>query len=149
MSLEKDITQKMKEAMKAKNKPKLEAIRAIKNAILQEKTKAGGGDEIDEATERKMLQKLVKQREDSAEIYKKEGRNELAEKELFEANIIKEFLPEQLSEDEIRTEIEKIITETGASSMKDMGKVMGMANKQMAGRADGKLISEIVKAKLQ
>ncbi|HKK59240.1 MAG TPA: GatB/YqeY domain-containing protein [Salinivirga sp.] len=149
MSLEKDITQKMKEAMKAKNKPKLEAIRAIKNAILQEKTKAGGGDEIDEATEMKMLQKLVKQREDSAEIYKKEGRNELAEKELFEANIIKEFLPEQLSEDEIRTEIEKIITETGASSMKDMGKVMGMANKQMAGRADGKLISEIVKAKLQ
>lgn len=149
MSLEKDITQKMKEAMKAKNKPKLEAIRAIKNAILQEKTKAGGGDEIDEATEMKMLQKLVKQREDSAEIYKKEDRNELAEKELFEANIIKEFLPEQLSEDEIRTEIEKIITETGASSMKDMGKVMGMANKQMAGRADGKLISEIVKAKLQ
>ncbi|WP_462280048.1 GatB/YqeY domain-containing protein [Salinivirga cyanobacteriivorans] len=149
MSLEKDITQKMKEAMKAKDKPKLEAIRAIKNAILQEKTKAGGGDEIDEATEMKMLQKLVKQREDSAEIYKKEDRDELAEKELFEANIIKEFLPEQLSEDEIRAEIEKIITETGASSMKDMGKVMGMANKQMAGRADGKLISEIVKAKLQ
>ncbi|ALO15171.1 hypothetical protein L21SP5_01523 [Salinivirga cyanobacteriivorans] len=149
MSLEKDITQKMKEAMKAKDKPKLEAIRAIKNAILQEKTKAGGGDEIDQATEMKMLQKLVKQREDSAEIYKKEDRNELAEKELFEANIIKEFLPEQLSEDEIRAEIEKIITETGASSMKDMGKVMGMANKQMAGRADGKLISEIVKAKLQ
>lgn len=149
MSLEKDITQKMKEAMKAKDKPKLEAIRAIKNAILQEKTKAGGGDEIDEATEMKMLQKLVKQREDSAEIYKKEGRDELAEKELFEAAIIKEFLPEPLSEEEIRAEIEKIITETGASSMKDMGKVMGMANKQMAGRADGKLISEIVKAKLQ
>lgn len=149
MSLEKDITQKMKEAMKAKDKPKLEAIRAIKNAILQEKTKAGGGDEIDEATEMKMLQKLVKQREDSAEIYKKEGRDELAEKELFEATIIKEFLPEPLSEEEIRAEIEKIITETGASSMKDMGKVMGMANKQMAGRADGKLISEIVRAKLQ
>lgn len=149
MSLEKDITQKMKEAMKAKDKPKLEAIRAIKNAILQEKTKSGGGDEIDEATEMKMLQKLVKQREDSAEIYKKEGRDELAEKELFEATIIKEFLPEPLSEVEIRAEIEKIITETGASSMKNMGKVMGMANKQMAGRADGKLISEIVKAKLQ
>ena len=149
MSLEKDITQKMKEAMKAKDKPKLEAIRAIKNAILQEKTKAGAGDELDEATELKMLQKLVKQREDSAEIYKKESRNELAEKEIFEANIIKEFLPEALSEEEIKAEIDKIISETGASSMKDMGKVMGMANKQMAGRADGKLISEIVKARLQ
>ena len=149
MSLEKDITQKMKEAMKAKDKPKLEAIRAIKNAILQEKTKAGGGHELDEATELKMLQKLVKQREDSAEIYKKESRDELAEKEIFEANIIKEFLPEALSEEEIKAEIDKIISETGASSMKDMGKVMGMANKQMAGRADGKLISEIVKAKLQ
>ncbi len=148
MSLEKDITQKMKEAMKAKDKPKLEAIRAIKNAILQEKTKTGGGHELDEATELKMLQKLVKQREDSAEIYKKESRDELAEKEIFEANIIKEFLPEALSEEEIKAEIDKIISETGAASMKDMGKVMGIANKQMAGRADGKLISEIVKAKL-
>lgn len=149
MSLEKVITEKMKEAMKAKDKEKLEAIRAIKNAILQEKTKAGGGDEIDETTELKMLQKLVKQREDSAEIYTKENRPELAEKELFEANVISEFLPEPLSEDEIMAEIEKIISETEASSMKDMGKVMGMANKAMAGRADGKLISEIVKAKLQ
>ncbi|PLX17148.1 MAG: glutamyl-tRNA amidotransferase [Salinivirgaceae bacterium] len=149
MSLEAIITEKMKEAMKAKDKEKLEAIRAIKNAILQEKTKAGGSDQIDEATELKMLQKLVKQREDSADIYKKENRPELAEKELFEAGVIREFLPAPLSEDEIRGQIEKIIAEIGASSMKDMGKVMGMANKAMAGRADGKLISEIVKAKLQ
>lgn len=149
MSLEATITEKMKEAMKAKDKEKLEAIRAIKNAILQEKTKAGGSDGIDEATELKMLQKLVKQREDSADIYKKENRPELAEKELFEAGVIREFLPEPLSEDDITAQIEKIIADTGASSMKDMGKVMGMANKAMAGRADGKLISEIVKAKLQ
>ncbi|MDA3866270.1 MAG: GatB/YqeY domain-containing protein [Salinivirgaceae bacterium] len=149
MNLETDITQKMKEAMKAKDKPKLEAIRAIKNAILQEKTKAGAGDTIDEATELKMLQKLVKQREDSAEIYRKENRQELAEQEEFEAGIIREFLPEQMSEVDITAEIEQIITDTGASSMKDMGKVMGMANKAMAGRADGKLIADIVKAKLQ
>ncbi len=107
MSLEKEITQKLKEAMKAKDKAKLEAIRAIKNAILQEKTKAGAGDEIDEATELKMLQKLVKQREDSAEIYKKENRDELAEKEMFEANIIREFLPEQLSEEDIKARVKK------------------------------------------
>lgn len=149
MSLEKEITQKLKEAMKAKDKAKLEAIRAIKNAILQEKTKAGAGDEIDEATELKMLQKLVKQREDSAEIYKKENRDELAEKEMFEANIIREFLPEQLSEEDIKARVKKIVEETGATSMKDMGKVMGLANKQMAGRADGKMISEIVKQMLQ
>ncbi len=149
MSLEKEITQKMKEAMKAKDKAKLEAIRAIKNAILQEKTKAGAGDELDEATENKMLQKLVKQREDSAEIYKKENRDELAEKEMFEANVIREFLPEPLSEEDVKAKVEKIVEETGATSMKDMGKVMGLANKQMAGRADGKLISAIVKEMLQ
>jgi uncharacterized protein YqeY len=149
MSLEANITQKMKEAMKAKNKPKLEAIRAIKNAILQEKTKAGAGDSIDEATELKMLQKLVKQRDDSAEIYQKENRQELAEQEEFEAGIIREFLPEQMSEADITVKIEQIIADTGAESMKDMGKVMGMANKAMAGRADGKLIADIVKAKLQ
>ena len=149
MSLEKEITQKMKEAMKAKDKEKLEAIRAIKNAILQEKTKAGAGDELDEATENKMLQKLVKQREDSAEIYKKENRDELAEKEMFEANVIREFLPDPLSEEDIKAKVEKIVEETGATSMKDMGKVMGLANKQMAGRADGKLISAIVKEMLQ
>jgi len=149
MSLEKEITQKMKEAMKAKDKAKLEAIRAIKNAILQEKTKAGAGDELDEATENKMLQKLVKQREDSAEIYKKEKRDELAEKEMFEANVIREFLPEPLSEEDVKAKVEKIVEETGATSMKDMGKVMGLANKQMAGRADGKLISAIVKEMLQ
>ncbi|MFO7863617.1 MAG: GatB/YqeY domain-containing protein [Salinivirgaceae bacterium] len=149
MSLEANITQKMKEAMKAKDKPKLEAIRAIKNAILQEKTKAGAGDSIDEATELKMLQKLVKQREDSAEIYRKENRQELAEQEEFEAGIIREFLPEQMSEADITAKIEQIIADTSAESMKDMGKVMGMANKAMAGRADGKLIADIVKAKLQ
>src|SRR6056297_600134 len=135
--------------MKAKDKAKLEAIRAIKNAILQEKTKAGAGDELDEATENKMLQKLVKQREDSAEIYKKEKRDELAEKEMFEANVIREFLPEPLSEEDVKAKVEKIVEETGATSMKDMGKVMGLANKQMAGRADGKLISAIVKEMLQ
>lgn len=148
MSLENSVTERMKTAMKAKDKPALEAIRAIKNAIIQEKTKAGAG-EIDRAAELNMLKKLVKQREDSAAIYIKENRQELADQELFEAGIIREFLPEPLSEAAVRAEIEAIINETGAASMKDMGKVMGLANQKMAGRADGKLISEIVKSKLQ
>lgn len=148
MSLEITINEKIKEAMKAKNKQKLEALRAVKNAILQDKTKAGA-TEIDAAGEMNLLRKLVKQREDSAAIYKQESRDELAEQELFEAAVIREFLPEPLSRQEVETEITNIISETGATSMKDMGKVMGIANQRMAGRADGKEISDIVKSKLQ
>jgi len=147
MSLEITINEKIKEAMKAKNKQKLEALRAVKNAILQDKTKAGA-TEIDAAGEMNLLRKLVKQREDSAAIYKQESRNELAEQELFEAAVIREFLPEPLSRQEVETEITNIISETGATSMKDMGKVMGIANQRMAGRADGKEISDIVKSNL-
>ena len=148
MNLEQNITQKIKEAMKAKDKKKLEALRAIKNAIIIEKTKEGAKD-IDEATELKLLQKLVKQRDDSATIYEKENREELASQERFEADVIREFLPEALSENEIEAIVKEIVETVGASSMKDMGKVMGMANQKMAGRADGKVISEIVKSLLK
>lgn len=148
MSLEDKIMTKLKEAMKAKDKKRLEALRAVKNAIIQEKTK-DGSTEIDEATEMKMLQKLVKQRDDSAAIYRKENRDELAEQEEFEAGVIREFLPQPLTDDEVIAIIDKIISDTGAKSMKDMGKVMGMATKETAGRADGKFISEVVRKKLQ
>ena len=147
MSLAEKINNDIKEAMKAKDKEKLFALRAVKSALLLAATEKGN-QEISEDAEVKILQKLVKQRLDSAQIYKEQGREDMAQEELFQAEVIKEYLPEQLSEDEIRKIVGEIIAETGASSMKDMGKVMGVATKKMQGKADGKLISTVVKEML-
>ena len=145
MELEKLINDDIKATMLARDAKKLEALRAIKAALLLEKTKEGGTGEIPETIELKLLQKLVKQRKESAEIYKNANRGDLAEKELYEASIIEKYLPGQLPDDQVKQIIQKIIAECGATSMKEMGKVMGLANKDLAGQADNKLISTIVK----
>ena len=145
MELEQKIMTDIKAAMKEKNKEKLEALRAVKSAILLAKTEKGKSSNLDTESELKLLQKLVKQRIDSAEIYREQNRNDLAEKERFEASIISKYLPAQLSESDIETAIQRIIEETNASSMADMGKVMGMASKELSGKADGKTIAGIVK----
>ena len=144
MSLEKKVMQELKAAMKAKDQAALRSIRAIKAAILLLKTD-GSGQELNEEKEIKLLQKLVKQRRDSLEIYEKQGREDLAVVEREEIAVIEKFLPEQLGEEELKAILGKIIETTGASSMKDMGRVMGMASKELAGKADGKTISMIVK----
>jgi hypothetical protein len=138
----------MKEAMKAKDQNALTSLRAIKSALLLAQTETGSKEEISEEQELKMLQKLVKQRKDSAAIYLEQGREDLAEPELEQAKVIESFLPEQMSEEEIAKVVEEIIAKTGASSMADMGKVMGMASGKLSGKADGKTISTIVKSKL-
>ena len=140
-----NLTTEIKEAMKAKNVLALEALRAIKSAVLLLKSEAGASEELTEDQEIKLLQKLVKQRRDSATIFREQNRVDLAEPEEAQAEIIAKFLPEQLSEEEVKSLIEAIISQTGATSMKDMGKVMGMASKQLAGKADGKSISTLVK----
>lgn len=145
MPLEQQIMTEMKEAMKAKNEGVLRALRAIKAEIIKAKTEPGAAGEIDEATEQKFLQKMMKQRRDSLEIFEKQGREDLAVKEREEMAVIEKFLPKQLDESELKEIIKKIIAETGASSPADMGKVMGVASKQLAGKADGKKISTIVK----
>lgn len=145
MALEQQIMAEMKEAMKAKDEAVLRGLRAIKAEIIKAKTEPGAGGEIDEATEQKFLQKMMKQRRDSLEIFEKQGRVDLAVKEKEEMAIIERFLPKQLGEAEIKSAIEKIISETGATSPADMGKVMGIASKQLAGLADGKTISNIIK----
>ncbi|MEQ8909092.1 MAG: GatB/YqeY domain-containing protein [Vicingaceae bacterium] len=147
MSLADQINEDIKTAMKAKDKPTLEALRAIKSQILLASTEKGAG-ESDETAEMKMLQKLVKQRRDSADIYTNEGRNDLAAVELEQVTIIEKYLPEQMTEDQIRSEVDAIIKATGAQGMKDMGKVMGSANQKMAGKADGKIIAQLVKRAL-
>lgn len=147
MSLEAKIVSDLKEAMKAKDKAALRGIRAIKSAILLIKTD-GSGTEMTEDKEIKLLQKLVKQRKDSLEIYEKQSREDLAEKEREEIAIIEKYLPAQLGAEELEAIIKQIIEQTGAASMKDMGKVMGMASKQLAGKADGKTISAVVKSLL-
>ena len=144
MGLEEKINKDLKTAMKNKDQAALRGIRAIKNALLLHKT-SGSDKELDTAGEIKILQKLVKQRKESLEIYEKENREDLAETEREEIEIIEQYLPEQLSEEELEAEVKKIIDETGASSMKEMGKVMGMANQRLAGKADGKAIAEKVK----
>ncbi len=144
MNLETKINTDLKEAMKAKDQAGLRGIRAIKSAILLLKTD-GSGKEIDEVAEIRMLQKLIKQRKDSLEIYEKQGREDLAVKEREEIAVISKYLPEQLSDEELEAKLKEIIAETGASSMRDMGKVMGIANQKFAGKADGKTISGIVK----
>lgn len=148
MSLEQQIMAEMKDAMKSKNESVLRSLRAIKAEIIKAKTEPGAGGEIDEATEQKFLQKMMKQRRDSLEIFEKQGREDLAIKEKEEMAVIEKFLPKQLSETEIKEALSAIIAQTGASSAADMGKVMGVASKQLAGKADGKTISALVKEML-
>lgn len=145
MNLEQKVMAEMKDAMKSKNEATLRGLRAIKAEIIKAKTEPGAGGEIGEATEQKLLQKMLKQRKDSLEIYEKQGREDLALKEKEEIAIIEKFMPEQLTEAAVKEVVSKIIVETGATSAADMGKVMGVASKQLAGKADGKTISSIVK----
>lgn len=145
MSLQAKVMEELKEAMKAKNTVALESLRAIKSAILLAKTEAGATEELTEADELKLLQKLVKQRKDSATLYSQQGREDLAQPELAQMAVIEKFLPKQLTEEEITAAVKGFIADVGATSAKDMGKVMGVASKALAGKADGKLISEIVK----
>jgi uncharacterized protein len=146
MELENKINSDIKQAMLTKESRKLEALRAIKAALLLAKTSkdAHGGEVSDEAGIR-LLQKLIKQRQESAEMYRNGGRNELAEEELFQAGVIELYLPKMLSENEIRDQITAIIAQVGATSIKDIGKVMGAASKQFAGKADNKLVADLVK----
>ncbi|PWL37953.1 glutamyl-tRNA amidotransferase [Flagellimonas aquimarina] len=148
MSLQDQVMIEMKTAMKAKDTVALESLRAIKSAILLAKTDKGGGGELSEEDEVKLVQKLVKQRKDSATIFTEQGREDLAAPELAQVAIIEKFLPEQLTEEEIEKVVVMTIDSIGASGMKDMGKVMGIVSKELAGQADGKTISSIVKAKL-
>jgi uncharacterized protein YqeY len=146
MELENKINADIKQAMMAKESRKLEALRAVKAALLLAKTsKEAVGGELPEEAGLKLLQKLIKQRHESADVYKAGGREDLAEQELFQAGIIEQYLPEQLSEEKIREGLQKIIAETGASGPKDMGKVMGMASKEFAGKADNKVVADLVK----
>lgn len=145
MNLEQQIMAEMKDAMKAKNESALRALRAIKAEIIKAKTEPGAGGEINEATELKFLQKMMKQRKDSFDIFKEQGREDLAEKEKEEMEIISKFLPEQMSEQELKEAVLKIILENHASTPADMGRIMGVASKQLAGKADGKMISAVVK----
>ncbi len=149
MSLEKKINEDLKQAMLAKDQRKLSALRSIKSALLIEKTnKDQSSGEIPESVEMQLLQKQVKQRKESAETYIEQGRQDLAEEERYQASIIEKYLPDQMDDAQIEKEVKEIIEELGASSMKDMGKVMGTASKRLAGKADNKKISEMVKALL-
>ncbi|PNQ75255.1 glutamyl-tRNA amidotransferase [Hanstruepera neustonica] len=148
MSLQDDVMTAMKEAMKTKNQTALTALRAIKSAILLAKTETGAQTDLTEEQELKILQKQVKQRKDSAAIFIEQGREDLAAPELAEAEVISQFLPEALSEEEIEGVVVATIDSIGAEGMKDMGRVMGIVSKELAGQADGKTISNIVKAKL-
>ena len=148
MSLQQDIMVAMKVAMKAKDQTALTALRAVKSAILIAQTESGSKGELTEEQELKLLQKLVKQRKDSAAIYLEQNRKDLALPEIDEAEVISEFLPEALSEEEIEGIVIATIESIGASGMKDMGKVMGVVSKELAGQADGKTISTLVKKNL-
>lgn len=145
MALEQQIMTELKTAMLAKDEKALRSLRAIKAAIIIAKTAEGAHGELKEEDETKLLQKLVKQRRDSLEIFTQQNRTDLATKEQEEIDVIEKFLPKQLSADELKAEISAIIAESGASSPGEMGKVMGLANKKLAGKADGKTISAIVK----
>jgi hypothetical protein len=148
MSLQQDVMAAMKTAMKEKDQTALTALRAVKSAILLAQTESGAKEELTEEQELKILQKLVKQRKDSAAIYLEQDRKDLALPEIDEAEVISQFLPEALSEEEIEKVVVMTIEELGAEGMKDMGKVMGVVSKELAGQADGKTISNIVRAKL-
>ena len=144
MTLEERVMQELKAAMKAKDQAALRALRAIKSEILLAKTE-GSDKTLSEAREMQIIQRLIKQRKDSLEIFEKEGREDLAKKERDEIAVIERFLPEQLSEAELEARLKAIVAETGASSMRDMGKVMGRATQELAGKADNKTISGVVK----
>ncbi|MCI2228901.1 GatB/YqeY domain-containing protein [Polaribacter sp. MSW13] len=148
MSLQKQVMDKMKEAMKAKDTVALQALRAVKSAFLLAKTETGVQEELSEEQEIKIIQKQVKQRKDSAAIFIKQNRQDLAEPELAELAVLEQFLPEALSEEEIEGVVIATINDLGASGMKDMGKVMGIVSKELAGQADGKIISTLVKKNL-
>ena len=148
MSLQEDIMTALKDAMRSKDQVALAALRAIKSAILLAQTESGAKEELTEEQELKILQKQVKQRKDSAAIYSEQGREDLAEPELAEAKVISQFLPEELTDEEIEKVVIMTIENVGAEGMKDMGKVMGIVSQELAGKADGKTISNIVRAKL-
>ena len=148
MSFQDELNTKLKEAMREKNTVALESLRAIKSAILLLQTQSGAKETPDDSEITKLLQKLVKQRKESASIFREQGRDDLAEPEEAQIEVISQFLPEQLSESAVEKVIDEVIATVGATTMKDMGKVMRMANKQLAGQADGKLIAEIVKKRL-
>mgnify|MGYP006191117759 CR=1 FL=1 len=148
MSLQEKVMVKLKEAMRAKDTTALEALRAIKSGILLAQTETGSKEEISEDQEMKLLQKLVKQRKDSAAIYQSQGREDLVQPELDQAAVIEAFLPAQMSEEEIEKVVTEIIEKEGATGLQDMGKIMGLASKELAGKADGKTISTIVRSKL-
>ena len=148
MKIEEKINESIKDSMKEKNGLRLDSLRAIKSAILIEKTKSGSKDQIEESVVLKILQKMVKQRNDSAKIYLEQNRKKLAEVELSQANIISEFLPTQLSKSELSEMIDKVIEEIGAESIKDMGRVISKVNEKVSGQAEGRVIADIVKIKL-
>ncbi|WP_417889351.1 GatB/YqeY domain-containing protein [Xanthomarina gelatinilytica] len=148
MSLQQEIMAALKEAMKNKDQTALTALRAVKSAILLAQTESGAKEELTEEQELKILQKQVKQRKDSAAVYLEQGREDLAAPELAEAEVISQFLPEALTEEEIEKVVVMTIENIGAEGMKDMGKVMGIVSQELAGKADGKTISNIVRAKL-
>ena len=148
MKLEDQLNNDIKEAMKAKARVRLEALRGIKKEIIEAKTAKGAGDEVSDDDIIRIIQKMVKQRKDAAELFKSQNREDLAEKEMEEIEAIKDYLPAQLSKEELETAVKAIIEKVGATSMKEMGKVMGMASKELAGRAEGKEISAMVKVLL-
>lgn len=139
------VSNDIKEAMKARDKVRLETLRNIKKVFIEAKTAPGANDTLEDATALKILAKLAKQGKESAETFKQQNREDLAEEELAQVRVIEEYLPKPLSAEEIEAALKEIISQTGASSIKEMGKVMGIASKQMAGKADGKMISDIVK----
>ncbi len=145
MSLIDQITQEIKVAMKAKDKVALGALRGIKKELIEANTASGAGDEISEEEGVKIMVKMVKQRKDAAAIYKEQGREDLAEGEMAEVEVIAKFLPEQLTGDELENAIKEIVAKVGATSMKEMGKVMGVASKELGGKADGKEMADLVK----
>ena len=145
MTLFDKVSEDIKEAMKARDKVRLETLRNIKKVFLEAKTAPGANDTLEDADAFKILQKLAKQGRESARTYTDNGRQDLADAELAQAAVIEEYLPKQLGEGEIEAEVRKVIADTGAQSMKDMGKVMGIVSKQLAGRADGRAISTVVK----
>jgi len=145
MSLEKNIMDKMKAAMKSKDKAALRTLRAIKAEVLKEKTKEGGSGEVSEEAELRIVTKMAKQRKDSMAIFKEQNREDLATTEAEELAVIQEFLPAQLSEEEVTAKLQNIIAQTGVQSPAEMGKVMGIAMKELAGKADGKMISTLVR----
>lgn len=148
MNFQDQLNLKLKAAMREKNKVALESLRAIKSAILLLQTQSGVKENPDDSEITKLLQKLVKQRKESASIFRDQGRVDLAESEEAQIEVISQFLPEQLSVEEVEKVVYEVIHSVGASSMKEMGKVMGMANKKLAGKTDGKLIAQIVKKHL-